>query len=53
MDEQLEILRRIAKAGKKEAEEVADCHLPNQLDRWIHMLDEIERAKICYQKERS
>jgi hypothetical protein len=43
IDEQLDILRRIAERGKADAEK-------NNInpDNWIHMLDEIERLKLLY-----
>lgn len=43
MEEQLEILRRIAERGLRQAEIYTDTY---QVDLWVHMLDEIERAKL-------
>jgi hypothetical protein len=43
IEEQLEVLRRIAERGLAEAQRTA----PTMIDCWQHMLDEIERAKAC------
>jgi len=46
MDEQLEILRRIAKRGIGYSQQQNDSV---QCDIWQHMLDEIQRTKLAYQ----
>ena len=51
MDEQLDILRRIAERGLKQAQNRYWPQL-GEADCWQHMLDEIERTKVAYGKER-
>lgn len=53
MEEQIEILRRIAERGLTHAQECADMEeypdvheWSDQIDLWQHMLDEIERTKV-------
>ena len=45
-DEQLDVLRRIAERG------LDGARWDNTTDIWQHLLDEIERTKIEYNKER-
>lgn len=57
--EQLEILRRIAENGKRQAEDILDDFMVDIacgdggdriVDQWVHILDEIERTKIAYER---
>lgn len=52
MIEQLEILRRIADRGMSLSRPCigADGGDSAQLDLWQHMLDEIERTKVAYER---
>lgn len=47
MNEQLDILRRIAERGKA----VAERKQNGMEDFFIHLLDEIERTKLEYNRE--